>query len=116
MVLTLHPYKPLYLLHPLILFHLNLFYIPVYEQYTFLDLDDMSELPFETINSEAIPSQLECAIIIYEQPFPKTLEECINMFKSKVNNIVAMLQDKACTNFKLQDLKNSWKVFQKWMS
>ena len=56
------------------------------------------------------------ALVVYEKPTPKTLDECIKIFRIKENKKVAKLRAEASTSTEPQDMNGSWKIFQKWMS
>ncbi|XP_058726196.1 uncharacterized protein LOC131597520 [Vicia villosa] len=56
------------------------------------------------------------SLIIYEKPLPKTLDECVNLFRNKVMKMYSSLRAKAVTSTNPQDLDNFWVMFKKWMS
>ena len=69
----------------------------------------------ETNSSEIHSAEPDLALVIYEKPVPKTLDECINLFRDKALKRVDKLRAEARTSIKPLELENSWEDFQKWL-
>ena len=91
---------------------------PTTESCSMSDLFDITEQSNQTehVTSEPIPSKSDLAIVVYDKPVPKTLNECINKFRTKAMKKVSKLRVEASTSIEPHDMDGSWKLFQKWMS
>ena len=90
------------------------------EPFTCSELFNMTEQPISQNppdqTSEPNHPEPTQALVVYEKPTPKTLDECINIFRIKAKKKVAKLRAEASTSTEPQDMDGSWKKFQKWMS
>ena len=52
----------------------------------------------EPITFKVIPSEKDLAIVVYEKHVPKTLDECISLFRTKDKKRISKLKEVASTN------------------